>query len=85
VVALDSDIDTSTHGDFSVDDDDSVFGAHVVAGANYDITDRFFIGLEGMYRWTDDFDISETVALIPVEYNGDLSGFSVTINAGFRF
>ena len=85
VVTLDSDIDTSTRGDFSVDDDDSVFGVHVVAGANYDITDRFFIGLEGMYRWTDDFDLSETVAHIPVEYSGDLSGFSVTVNAGFRF
>jgi opacity protein-like surface antigen len=85
VVTLDSDIDTSMLGDFSIDDDDSVFGAHVVAGANYDITDRFFIGLEGMYRWTDDVDLSETVALIPVEYSGDLSGFSVTVNAGFRF
>jgi opacity protein-like surface antigen len=85
VVTLDSDIDTSMIGDFSIDDDDSVFGAHVVAGANYDITDRFFIGLEGMYRWTDDVDLSETVALIPVEYSGDLSGFSVTVNAGFRF
>jgi len=85
VVTLDSDIDTSMLGDFSIDDDDSVFGAHVVAGANYDITDRFFIGLEGMYRWTDDVDLSETVALIPIEYSGDLSGFSVTVNAGFRF
>jgi opacity protein-like surface antigen len=85
VVTLDSDIDTSMIGDFSIDDDDSVFGAHVVAGANYDITDRFYIGLEGMYRWTDDVDLSETVALIPVEYSGDLSGFSVTVNAGFRF
>jgi opacity protein-like surface antigen len=85
VVTLDSDIDTSMIGDFSIDDDDSVFGAHVVAGANYDITDRFFIGLEGMYRWTDDVDLSETVALIPIEYSGDLSGFSVTVNAGFRF
>jgi opacity protein-like surface antigen len=85
VVTLDSDVDTSMIGDFSIDDDDSVFGAHVVAGANYDITDRFFIGLEGMYRWTDDVDLSETVALIPVEYSGDLSGFSVTVNAGFRF
>jgi opacity protein-like surface antigen len=85
VVRLDSDIDTSMLGDYNTDEDDSIFGAHVVAGANYDITDRFFIGLEGMYRWTDDFDLSETVALIPVEYSGDLSGFSVTVNAGFRF
>ncbi|KJS03260.1 MAG: hypothetical protein VR65_03390 [Desulfobulbaceae bacterium BRH_c16a] len=85
LVNLDSDIDTSLLGDFSTDDDDAVFGAHVVAGANYDITDRFFVGLEGMYRWTDDLDLFETVALIPVEYSGDLSGFSITVNGGYRF
>ena len=84
-VTLDSDIETSRLGDFSTDDDDTVLGAHVVAGANYDITDRFFAGVEGMYRWTDDVDIHETVATIPVEYSGDLSGFSVTFNGGFRF
>lgn len=82
---LDSDIDSSQLGSFSTDDDDQAFGAHVVLGANYDITDRFFLGLEGMYRWTDDLDIHASVASIPVEYSGDLSGFSVTFNGGFRF
>ena len=84
-VTLDSDIESSRLGDFSADDDDQVFGAHVVAGVNYDITERFFLGVEGMYRWTDDVEIIETVASIPVEYNGDLSGFSVSVNGGFRF
>lgn len=82
---LDSDIESSRLGDFSTDDDDQVLGAHVVAGVNYDITNRFFAGVEGMYRWTDDLDIQETVASIPVEYEGDLSGFSITVNGGFRF
>ena len=82
---LDSDIESERLGDFSTDDSDQVFGLHVVAGVNYDITDRFFAGVEGMYRWTDDLDIDETVASIPVSYNGDLSGFSITINGGFRF
>lgn len=85
VVNLDSDIDSSRLGDFSTDDDDDVWGAHVVAGVNYDITDRFFAGVEGMYRWTGDVDIHENVASIPVAYDGDLSGFSVTFNGGFRF
>lgn len=84
-VTLDSDIESSRLGDFSADDDDQVIGAHVVAGVNYDITDRFFLGVEGMYRWTDDVEITETVASIPVEYNGDLSGFSLSVNGGIRF
>ncbi len=83
---LDSDIDTERIGDFSSDDDDDqVFGAHVVAGVNYDITERFFAGVEGMYRWTDDLDLDDSVASIPVSYDGDLSGFSITVNGGFRF
>lgn len=84
-VVLDSDIESSGLGNFSTDDDDTVLGVHLVAGANYDITDRFFVGVEGMYRWTDDIDLSKTVASIPVEYHGNLSGYSVTINGGFRF
>lgn len=84
-VTLDSDIDSTRLGDFSADDSDAVLGAHVVAGVNFDITDRFFVGMEGMYRWTDDVDLFETVATIPVEYSGDLSGFTVTVNGGFRF
>lgn len=84
-VNLDSDIDSSRLGDFSTDDDDQVLGAHVVAGVNYDITDRFFAGIEGMYRWTDDVDIHENVASIPVAYDGELTGFAITANGGFRF
>lgn len=85
-VSFESDIESSRLGDFSSDDDDDVvLGAHVVVGGNYDITNRFFVGLEGMYRWTDDLDLGETVASIPVEYDGDLTGFTVTVNAGLRF
>lgn len=84
-VTLDSEIESSRLGDFSRDDSDGVFGAHVTAGATYNITDRFFLGIEGRYRWTDDVDIRETVASVPVEYAGDLSGYTVTFNGGFRF
>jgi opacity protein-like surface antigen len=84
-VSLASEIDSSRLGDLDTDDSDGVFGVHVVAGANYNINERFFVGLEGKYRWTDDVEIRETVASIPVEYTGDLSGYSVTFNAGFRF
>lgn len=84
-VTLDSEIESSRLGDFSRDDSDGVFGAHVTAGATYNITDRFFLGVEGRYRWTDDVDISETVASVPVEYAGDLTGYTITFNGGFRF
>lgn len=84
-VTLDSEIESSQLGDFDADDSDGVFGAHVVAGGIYNINERFFVGIEGKYRWTDDVEIRETVAGIPVEYTGDLSGFLVTCNAGIRF
>ena len=84
-VTLTSDIESSRLGDFAADDSDGVFGAHVVAGATYNINERFFLGIEGKYRWMDDVDIRETVATLPVEYSGDLSGYTVTLNAGFRF
>ncbi len=80
-----ADIESETLGDFNINDDDSVFGVHVVAGANYNINERFFLGLEAMYRWTDDVDMNASAASIPFDYNGDLSGVIVTLNAGFRF
>ncbi len=85
LVALNSDIDTAYLGDFDEDESDSVFGAHVVAGVNFDITRRFFAGLQGMYRWTDDIDIDERVATVPIRLEGDLSGYVVNLTAGFRF
>ncbi len=84
-VTLSSKIDSSRFGDLDSDKSDGIFGAHVVAGATYNINERFFVGLEGKYRWTGDVDIRETVASIPVEYTGDLNGYTVTFNAGFRF
>jgi len=84
-VSLSSDIDSSRLGDLDEDDSDGVFGAHIVAGATFNITERFFVGVEGKYRWTDEVEISDSVASIPVEYSGDLSGYTVTFNGGFRF
>jgi opacity protein-like surface antigen len=84
-VTLTSEIESSRLGDFDNDDSDGVFGAHVTVGATYDINERFFIGLEGRYRWTEDICIRESVASVPVEYSGDLSGYTITFNGGFRF
>lgn len=82
---LTSEIETQNLGDFDADDTDLVFGAHIVAGGTYDITPRIFAGIEGMYRWTDDVNLSETVGTVPVTYKGNLNGYSIYLTGGFRF
>ena len=82
---LNSDITASNLGTFSVDDDDIALGAHVVAGVNFNITRRFFIGVDGKYYWTDTVSVSKRVADIPVIYTGDLNGYAVNFVFGFRF
>lgn len=84
-VFLQSDVDTQYLGDFSKDEDDTVFGAFLAAGLNYNFTKRVFLGVEARYRWTSDVDINECVAGIPIAYEGDLSGFSLTFGGGYRF
>jgi opacity protein-like surface antigen len=83
--SLRSEIDTENRGDFHVDEGDTVFGVHLVAGGSYDITRRIFVGAEGLYRWTGDLDIDATARTVPVKLKGDLDGFALTLSAGFRF
>ena len=82
---LNAEIGTTYLGDLDTDEYDSVFGVHAVAGVTYDITQRFFAGLQALYRWTDDIDIDETVGTVPVRLEGDLNGYTVNLTAGFRF
>jgi opacity protein-like surface antigen len=84
-VSLDSEVETSALGDFDVDDDDSVWGVHVVLGATWDLNPRIFFGGQGLYRWTDDVNIDKRVGTVPVELKGDLDGYTVTFAGGFRF
>lgn len=83
--SLYSEIDTSRLGDFDKTETDSMLGAHFIAGVDWDITERFFLSLEGKYRITEDVDIDETVATIPVRYDGDLDGYTIAAGVGFRF
>lgn len=85
LVILDSEIDTSRLGDLDADDSDSVFGAHVVVGGKFNITPRVFLGVEGLYRWTTEFDMRDSVGTIPVEVEGDLNGYAISFMGGFRF
>lgn len=84
-VSLDSEIDTTFLGDLDADDSDAVFGAHVVVGGNFNITHRVFVGIEGLYRWTTEFDMRDRVGTIPVEVEGDLDGYTICLLGGFRF
>ena len=84
-IALDSEIETTAFGDFDVDDEDSVWGVHVVLGATWDLTRRIFLGGQWLYRWTDDVKIEKRVGTVPVELKGDLDGYAVTFMGGFRF
>lgn len=56
---------------------DTLFGGHLTAGANLDISRTLFIGLEGNYIFTGkaDFKVLET----------NLNGYIITASLGFRF
>ena len=58
------------------DKSDNVFGAHVVAGVQYDISSRFFFGVEGRYIFTEKADY--------VVFKPRLDGYTVTGSFGFR-
>lgn len=52
------------------------WGPHVGAGLNVNLTDTFYVGLEGRYRWVEpDFDGSEV----------RFDGYTATANIGFRY
>ena len=80
-----SDIESSRLGSFDREYSDTVLGGQVLVGARYNITNRWFTGVEGMYRITDKVDIDKKVIGVPVDYAGNLNGFSITATAGFRF
>jgi len=79
-----ADLSTTALGPLSFDDDDTVFGFHLGLGANFNITERLFVGVEGKYLWAE-AEFEDTVFGIPVELDADLEGFTVTGNVGFRF
>lgn len=84
-VGLVSEIRTENFGTFDKEEYDTVIGGHIAAGANFNITSRFFLGIEGTYHITDDIEINEVVAGVPVTYEGDMNGFTVAMTGGFRF
>lgn len=56
---------------------DTVFGGHIVAGANVDLFSGFYAGLEGKYLVTERADF--------LLFTSRLSGYSLRASLGFRF
>jgi hypothetical protein len=82
---LNSEIESARLGEFDTDDSDEVFGVHVVTGGRFNIGKRFFFGIEGLYRWTQDVDVKKLSGTVPVEYSGNLNGYTITFSSGYRF
>ena len=74
-------------GPFSGDDNDAIFGGHLLAGFNINLSDRVFIGVEGKYIFTANnrffcTDISSTeVSCAKI----NLDGFTATGVLGIMF
>ncbi len=83
-VMADADVTTYPIGSDSFDDDDIVFGFHGGLGANFNITQNIFIGMEGKYLWARP-EFEGTILGRRWEFDADLDGFTITINIGYRF
>ncbi len=56
---------------------DTLFGGHLVAGTNLNVSRRFFVGIEGKYIGTNRGDFDALTAT--------LNGYTFTASLGFRF
>lgn len=75
----------SALGGFTLDDSDTAFGAHFVAGASYNFSKKWHVGFEGKYIFTSDVKFEGTVSGSPVVAKGDLDGMLTTVFIGYRF
>lgn len=80
-----ADFTSTATGPLSISDQDTVLGFHLLIGLNVDIGNRTFFGLEWKNLWTEEAKISDTVLGVPIELEGDLNGYTITGNLGFRF
>ncbi len=71
-------------GSFSFSDSDSVFGAHLGGGFNWNINPRVAIGLELKYIWAEK-KFEKTINSTKFEVDADLQGLQTTLNLSFRF
>ena len=79
-----SDIFIQSLGRASDTSNDLAFGAHVVAGGNFDATPNIFLGVEMKYLWVKP-SFSGTFFGVPIALDPKLDGFTATANLGYRF
>ena len=87
-VFFDADIETTLAeplDNVSIDADDTVFGYHVLGGANLNITRSFYVGLEGKYLWTSEAEGEDKIFGQPLTIKAKLTGYTITGVLGFRF
>ncbi|MCP4688414.1 MAG: porin family protein [Desulfobacterales bacterium] len=82
---VDGKVRISGYGNISLSDSDTVGGGHVVLGLNYNITERFFLGVEGKGVWTGDAEFKDEFLGSPISVETDLNGYTIMAAAGFRF
>lgn len=75
-----ADIDLSGGG-VDITDRYTNFGGHLGLGANFDITKRVFVGVEGRYLWLAEHKFKLGQGTEDVE----LDGITGTVNVGYRF
>ena len=68
----------------SFSDTDVAFGGYLGAGVNFNITNTFFLGVEGKYLWTK-ANFESTLNGYNLKLDVDIRGFIVTGNLGVRF
>jgi outer membrane protein W len=72
-------------GIIEINDESTVFGLNLGFGVNYNITEEFFLGIEGKYLVTTDADFSGTPQGGSAKLETNLDGVIVTAVIGFRF
>ncbi len=85
MAAFDGKIASSNFGSDSMTADDNIVGYQIVAGLNYDISEKMFIGFEGKLIMADDASFTGVIYGIPIELEGDLGGTSMLFTIGTRF
>lgn len=85
MATFDAKLATALLGFDSFTDKDSVIGYQIVAGLNYDISEKIFIGFEGKSIKADNASFTGEIYGIPLKVEGGLGGTSMLFTIGTRF
>ncbi len=78
--------DNNHHDDHHDDYDyDAIFGGYLGAGIHYNITPRFFVGVEGKYLWTEKAKLKYGESWGPYDIEFRMDGIIATGVFGIRF